>query len=39
MDRLNRSHFLEETNGWVILSQYDACMDLSETTSAARAAE
>ncbi|WP_068109296.1 SulP family inorganic anion transporter [Tropicimonas marinistellae] len=39
MDRLKRSHFLEEMNGRVFLSQYDAWMALSDQGATARAAE
>ncbi|WP_170464824.1 SulP family inorganic anion transporter [Ruegeria arenilitoris] len=33
MDRLKRSHFLEELNGRVFLSQYDAWMSLSPSST------
>ena len=39
MDRLKRSHFLDEMNRRVFLSQYDAFMALSNRASTAQAAE
>ncbi|SDI66026.1 SulP family inorganic anion transporter [Aliiruegeria lutimaris] len=39
MDRLKRSHFLEEMNGRVFLSQYDAYMALSGNATLSEAAE
>ncbi|RYH09586.1 SulP family inorganic anion transporter [Tropicimonas sp. IMCC6043] len=39
MDRLKRSHFLDEMNGRVFLSQYDAWMALSGGEEPAQAAE
>ncbi len=39
MDRLKRSHFLDEMNGRVFLSQYDAYMALSGDAHPAEAAE
>lgn len=39
MDRLECSHFLDQLNGRVFLSQYDAWKSLAETADPARAAE
>jgi SulP family sulfate permease len=39
MDRLKRSHFLDEMNGRVFLSQYDAWVALTNSDGTARAAE
>ncbi|SNS16252.1 sulfate permease, SulP family [Tropicimonas sediminicola] len=39
MDRLQRSHFLDEMNGRVFLSQYDAWMALSRDEASPQAAE
>jgi SulP family sulfate permease len=39
MDRLKRSHFINELNGQVFLSQFDAWQALTDQTTAANAAE